>query len=208
MAAHEEGFAWEGTLMAAHAHPRVVDRIPPASGVAARGVLMDHGGALLGDHDGIGGSYSRHDGGVYYPQPVETSYPQSGIDHGHWVLAHPASSSADYVRQQGTTIYHIVGTPQGFPTPTRLVEVYSERLLEHHSQHRNIASLRAPDPSLEMAPEDAAARSIGEGDWVRIRTAQGKAVARAKLVPGLAANRVRPSRLVGRWPGGQPLRCW
>ena len=95
------------------------------------------------------------------------------------------------------------GTVRGFPTPTRRIEIYSERLLEHgyapvpafaeedapagtsrfplrlgaaksvaycHSQHRNIASLRrlAPDPSLEMVPTDAAARGIGEGDWVRI----------------------------------------
>jgi anaerobic selenocysteine-containing dehydrogenase len=132
------------------------------------------------------------------------------------------------------------GTVRGFPTPTRRIEVYSERLLEHdyapvpafaeedaptgtsrfplrlgaaknvafcHSQHRNIASLRrlAPDPRLEMVPEDAAARGIGEGDWVRIRTAQGEAVARAKLVPGLAAGAVFGHH--GWWvdgPSGSP----
>jgi anaerobic selenocysteine-containing dehydrogenase len=110
---------------------------------------------------------------------------------------------------------------RGFPTPTRLVEIYSEQLAEHgypavpaldgdgtaprdpryplrlgcaktvtycHSQHRNIASLRRlmPDPVIEMAAEDAAARGIGAGDWVRIRTAQGSAVARAAIAPGLA----------------------
>jgi len=117
------------------------------------------------------------------------------------------------------------GAPQGFPTPTRRIEIYSERLLEHgyqpvpafattdipagtkefpmrlssaktvaycHSQHRNIASLRrlAPDPTLEMLPEAAQQRGIKEGDWVRIKTGEGTAVARAKLVPGLSPDTV------------------
>jgi anaerobic selenocysteine-containing dehydrogenase len=61
-----------------------------------------------------------------------------------------------------------------------------------HSQHRNIGSLRrlVPDPIVEMAPEDAAARSIMQRDWVRIRTRNGNAVARAALVPGLAPGAV------------------
>lgn len=61
-----------------------------------------------------------------------------------------------------------------------------------HSQHRNIGSLRrlVPDPIVEMAPADAADRSIAQGDWVRVRTRSGNAVARAALVPGLAAGAV------------------
>jgi anaerobic selenocysteine-containing dehydrogenase len=132
------------------------------------------------------------------------------------------------------------GTVRGFPTPTRRVEVYSERLHDHgycpvpampagdvprgaegfplrlgaaktvaycHSQHRNIASLRRlmPDPSLEMPPADAAVRGIGDGDWVRIKTARGEVVARAKLVPGLAAGTVFGQH--GWWvdgPAGSP----
>lgn len=117
------------------------------------------------------------------------------------------------------------GHPRGYPTPTRKIEIYSERLLRSghrpipeldtndlvpaepgyplrlgsaksvaycHSQHRNIASLRrlVPDPILEIAPADAAARSIVQGDWVRIRTRSGDAVARAALVPGLASGAV------------------
>ncbi len=71
-----------------------------------------------------------------------------------------------------------------------------------HSQHRNIGSLRrlAPDPIAEIAPADATARSIVQGDWVSIRTRSGNVVARAAIVPGLAFRcRVRPARLVGRW---------
>jgi anaerobic selenocysteine-containing dehydrogenase len=132
------------------------------------------------------------------------------------------------------------GAPQGFPTPTRRIEIYSERLLQHgyqpvpafaatdipagtrefplrlssaktvafcHSQHRNIASLRrlAPDPTLEMPPEAALERGIKESDWVRIKTRDGTAVARAKLLPGLS-----PDTVVGQhgwWvdgPSGSP----
>jgi len=117
------------------------------------------------------------------------------------------------------------GVPQGFPTPTKRVEIYSERLLAAgyrplptfepgdfgsaderyplrlgsaktvaycHSQHRNIASLRrlVPDPVVEIAPPDALARAIAEGDWVRIRTRQGTTVARAAIVSGLAPGAV------------------
>jgi anaerobic selenocysteine-containing dehydrogenase len=61
-----------------------------------------------------------------------------------------------------------------------------------HSQHRNIASLRRlmPDPIVEISPADAAARSIVQRDWVRIRTRSGHAVARATIVPGLAPGAV------------------
>jgi anaerobic selenocysteine-containing dehydrogenase len=57
-----------------------------------------------------------------------------------------------------------------------------------HSQHRNVASLRRlmPNPQLEMAAADAAARNIAAGDWVRIRTAQGTVVARVVITPDLA----------------------
>jgi anaerobic selenocysteine-containing dehydrogenase len=59
-----------------------------------------------------------------------------------------------------------------------------------HSQHRNIPSLRRlmPDPLIELAAEDAAARSISGGDWVRIRTERGSTVARAAIAPALAAG--------------------
>jgi anaerobic selenocysteine-containing dehydrogenase len=174
-------------------------------------------------------------------------------DCGHDAILTPAGLSVAALRRspEGLEVdssvpldAHALSTSdaaaRGFPTPTRRIEIYSERLLEHgyapvpafvgedvpagtsrfplrlgaaksvafcHSQHRNIASLRrlAPDPSLEMGPEDAAARGIGEGDWVRIRTAQGEAVARVKLVPGLAVGAVFGQH--GWWvdgPAGSP----
>lgn len=61
-----------------------------------------------------------------------------------------------------------------------------------HSQHRNIASLRRlmPNPLIEIAAEDAAARNIAAGDWVHIRTPLGTATARASISPSLAAGSV------------------
>ena len=51
-----------------------------------------------------------------------------------------------------------------------------------HSQHRNIASLRrlVPDPVVEIAPADAAARGIAQGDWVQHHD---RSAARSSRVP-------------------------
>ncbi|WP_406642554.1 molybdopterin-dependent oxidoreductase [Amycolatopsis sp. WGS_07] len=102
---------------------------------------------------------------------------------------------------------------RGFRTPSGLVELYSEALLENgypplptfaepsisprsrpdlatrypliltcakslffcETQHREITSLRksAPEPTVEMHPETAAARGINAGDWVRLETPLG-----------------------------------
>ena len=117
------------------------------------------------------------------------------------------------------------GQAAGFATPSRKVEVFSERLLAAgqaplpdyvepaigpvsradlaadyplvltsakslhycHSQHRGMPSLRRrePDPTVEMHPEAAAARSIENGDWVRLTTPHGAARARAAFKPSL-----------------------
>ena len=176
-------------------------------------------------------------------------------DCGHDAVLQPAGLSVDTLRQspEGITLASSVpleahrqtenGAVRGFPTPTRRIEIYAERLLDQsyapvpalpadgtpagasryplrlgsaklvafcHSQHRNIASLRrlAPDPVLEMPPGDAAARGIREGDWVQIRTPSGTAVARARLVPSLAAGTVFGQH--GWWidgPPGSPYDC-
>ncbi|NEE01732.1 molybdopterin-containing oxidoreductase family protein [Phytoactinopolyspora halotolerans] len=55
------------------------------------------------------------------------------------------------------------------------------------TQHRNLPGLRsrAPDPQVEIHPDTAASRGIAAGDWVRIDTPVGSALARAKLTAGL-----------------------
>ena len=57
-----------------------------------------------------------------------------------------------------------------------------------HSQHRNLARLRRlePDPVAELSPATAAARGIGEGEWLTIVTPRGRVRARAQLNAALA----------------------
>ncbi len=52
-----------------------------------------------------------------------------------------------------------------------------------HSQHRNLPSLRRlmPDPVLEISTRAAGQRGIADRDWVRVTTATGSFVARARV---------------------------
>ncbi|MBK6744239.1 MAG: hypothetical protein IPG66_15230 [Hydrogenophilales bacterium] len=52
-----------------------------------------------------------------------------------------------------------------------------------HSQQRHLPSLRRrmPEPLVELHPDTAAARGIGEGDWVQVVTRLGSMAARASL---------------------------
>ena len=136
------------------------------------------------------------------------------------------------------------GQAAGFATPSRKVEVFSERLLAAgqaplpdyvepaigpvsradlaadyplvltsakslhycHSQHRGMPSLRRrePDPTVEMHPEAAAARSIENGDWVRLTTPHGAARARAAFKPSpRPARGQRHPRLVASLRGAR-----
>jgi anaerobic selenocysteine-containing dehydrogenase len=169
---------------------------------------------------------------------LENTFFGGDTDRGHDAVLAPAGLSVAVLREKpdGVVLDSSVpleayatpqadGTPRGFATPTRRVEIYSERLLQHgyppvpalpddigrsadpqfplrlssaklvafcHSQHRNIASLRrlVPDPVLEIAPAAASARGVKEGDWLRITTNVGSAVARAHITPGLADDTV------------------
>ncbi len=58
------------------------------------------------------------------------------------------------------------------------------------TQHRQVASLRrhVPDPLVELHPDTAAARGIGEGAWVEITTPKGAVRARAAFNVSLALD--------------------
>ena len=176
------------------------------------------------------------------------------VDNGHDAVLAKAGLSVDLLRANpaGITVEGTValdahavevdGVPRGFPTPTRKIEIYSERLhlagyapvpaagpddvasgepgyplrlgcakniAYCHSQHRNIASLRRlmPDPTVDVAPADARARAIAQGDWVRIRTKVGRR-RRARQYRARPRERqcLRPARLVGRTPRRHALR--
>ncbi len=70
-----------------------------------------------------------------------------------------------------------------------------------HSQHRNLPALRrlAPEPSVEIHPDAAAARGIVDGDWVAIETAAASVRARARLTPALDPRVVAAEH--GWWQG-------
>ncbi|WP_417514707.1 molybdopterin-containing oxidoreductase family protein [Minwuia sp.] len=146
------------------------------------------------------------------------------VDAGHRHVLAPSGIDLDDLRQHPEGIDLDGHVPQqsyrtkGFPTPSGLIELYSETFLQHghaplpeladnpdsqgrridfplrlssaktvaycHSQGRNIPALRklTPDPVVEIAPETAAERGIGAGDWVEIATRDGEVFARAKLV--------------------------
>jgi anaerobic selenocysteine-containing dehydrogenase len=78
--------------------------------------------------------------------------------------------------------------PPGYPLRLGAAKI----LAFCHSQHRNIESLRRlmPDPQAEIAPGTAHERGIASGDWVRIRTCAGSAVARARVSRDLAEGTV------------------
>jgi anaerobic selenocysteine-containing dehydrogenase len=71
-----------------------------------------------------------------------------------------------------------------------LVLTCNKSLQSCETQFRQVASLRrhAPDPTVELHPDTAAARAIAEGDWVEIRTPKGSVRARAEFNASLDAN--------------------
>jgi anaerobic selenocysteine-containing dehydrogenase len=74
-----------------------------------------------------------------------------------------------------------------------------------HGQHRNVPSLRRrmPDPEVSLHPETADARGIGNGDWVEIRTRNGKARMRARFDDALDRRVV--SAQYGWWQNNEAL---
>ena len=74
-----------------------------------------------------------------------------------------------------------------------------------HGQHRSVPSLRrrANDPEVSLHPEAAGERGVAEGDWVEIRSANGKARMRAKFDAGLDRRVV--SAQYGWWQGNMAL---
>jgi anaerobic selenocysteine-containing dehydrogenase len=74
-----------------------------------------------------------------------------------------------------------------------------------HGQHRNVPSLRRrmPDPEVSLHPETAGVRGIRNGDWVEIRTRNGKARMRARLDDALDRRVV--SAQYGWWQNNEAL---
>lgn len=120
------------------------------------------------------------------------------------------------------------GPPAGFATPSKKIELWSERLADDghdplpgyqeplvsprsrpdlaeryplvltsakekdllESQNRSQPTLRrlVPDPVVEIHPDTANARGVGDGDWAMIETDNGEAKAKARHNPTLATD--------------------
>ena len=139
-------------------------------------------------------AYAQEAGGV--PKGFATPsrrveiYSETLLDHG--IAPLPTLEEADLPQ-----------APPGYPLRLGAAKIVAYC----HSQHRNLASLRRlmPDPLVEVANETAAERGIADGDWVRIRTTVGSAVARAKYSRDLAPGTVCAQH--GWWiegPAGSP----
>lgn len=138
--------------------------------------------------------YRKHEGrGFRTPTGLVELYSQALAEHGQPALptfAEPPLSPRS--RPDLAAAYPLVLT-------------CAKSLRYCESQHRQIAELRraAPDPQVEVHPDTAAARGIGAGDWVRIKTPNGVVRARAKLNPGLDPGVVCAQH--GWWQGCDAL---
>ncbi|MGR8922046.1 MAG: molybdopterin dinucleotide binding domain-containing protein, partial [Gammaproteobacteria bacterium] len=74
-----------------------------------------------------------------------------------------------------------------------------------HSQYRHVGRLRRHErePRIDVHPDTAAARGIGEGDLVELTTPHGRARARARFAPALDPRVVRAT--AGWWQACEPL---
>ena len=125
----------------------------------------------------------------------------------------------------------------GFTTPSRRLEIYSERLLEAglspvpeyapgpdvqndeypllltsakwphfcHSQRHALPSLRRrmPEPLVELHPDLARRKGIGDTDWVVIESPVGSMRARARITAAIAVDAVCPQ--YGWWENSSEL---
>jgi anaerobic selenocysteine-containing dehydrogenase len=94
------------------------------------------------------------------------------------------SEALQAIGQPPLPVFHAPEAERRFP----LALSSAKTPLYCHSQHRNLPRLRRalPQPVVEMNPATAAARGIGDGDWVAIMTPKGSVRARARLVGSLA----------------------
>lgn len=76
-------------------------------------------------------------------------------------------------------------SPTSTPQYEFILTTGARRFSSFHSEHRQIATLRAldPDPIVEMNPADAKRHGLVAGDWVTISNEQGSATLKLRLTP-------------------------
>jgi cysteine desulfurase NifS len=81
---------------------------------------------------------------------------------------------------------------------------------DFRSQHHGIDGLARdnPEPTVELHPDDAAARGIETGDLVRVRSPRGEVPLRARVTPDIVAGAVECSMGGGTPVGPRAWREW
>ena len=125
--------------------------------------------------------YVPHGDGCY---PTATSRAQFYLEE----LAPFGTAVADYLAPE-------LEATERFPL--RLQSAHTR--YRTHSTYANVPVLRAiaEGPLAELAPSDAAARGIADGDWVEVSTEAGRAVLQARVTPGERPGTVRIAN--GAW---------
>jgi assimilatory nitrate reductase catalytic subunit len=151
----------------------------------------------VADYAGI--SYERIDAeqGVFWPCPAE--------DHpGTPRLFADAFPTPDG-RAQFVRVEH--RDPAELPDRQFPYVLTTGRNMQHYqtgTQTRRIRSLAMalPEPRAELHPDLARRHGIADGDMVELRTRRGRALLRARLVPG-----IRPDTIFApfHWPGANAL---
>ncbi len=141
--------------------------------------LRQSPGGVRVDHET---RYRKYAGGADEPAPGFATPSRKVEVFSEQLLAAGQSPIPDYVEPAIGPV-----SRADLATDYPLVLTSAKSLHYCHSQHRGMPSLRRrePDPTVEMHPEAAAARSIGNGDWVRLATPEGAVRARAVFRPTL-----------------------
>ena len=131
----------------------------------------------------------------WIPTPVEKRYetidPETGKPRGFATPTGKVELYSTILEQLGyDPLPHYEEPPETPVSQPKLTGEYPFILITgarfrpmHHSEHRQIRSLRRlyPYPTAEINPDTARKLGIGEGDWVIIETLRGKIKQKAKL---------------------------
>ena len=102
--------------------------------------------------------------------------------------------------------------PESLTATPALAERYPLLLSDYHTTKnfsaswlRNVPALRAitPDPELDIHPDTARVRGIGDGDWVRVESPHGWIRVRARYYEGIRPDTVMMAH--GWWQGCRAL---
>lgn len=153
---------WDGDVDAAYRH-----QLAP-TGVTLEQLRAEPGGVRVP----LQTRYRKYEaGGFATPSRKVELYSQTLLDHGYAALPDFEEPPIGPAARPD-----LVGR---FP----LVLTCAKPSLFCQTQHRAIASLRrrSLDPEVDLHPDAAAARGIGQGDWVAIETPDGSVRARARF---------------------------